>query len=65
MRLLTISASDTCYNCKGTGIKYSLVYVDGKANGTLSVCTCVSARVVKPKPFAVEVAKHLKDMTRR
>ena len=61
MRLLTISSSDTCWNCKGTGIKYSFLYNEGRATVTLNVCTCVTARVIKPKPFAAEVAKHLKE----
>lgn len=61
MRLLTISASDCCYNCNGTGIKTSFLYDAGKATVTLSVCSCVSTRVIKPKPFAEEVAAHLKE----
>ncbi len=65
MRFLTISASDTCWNCKGTGIKTSFLYDQGKATVTLAVCSCVSARIVKPKSFAREVAKHLKEDTNK
>jgi hypothetical protein len=61
MRLLTISASNTCHQCQGTGVRANFMYDQGKATITLGVCSCVSTRFVKPKPFAAEVAKHLKE----
>jgi hypothetical protein len=63
MRLLTVSSSDTCYSCKGTGI---LAEHNTDAAGyhtvKLKVCSCVTTRVVRPKPFAAEVAKHMKEL---
>lgn len=61
MRLLTISASDTCYRCKGTGISGEQEMDPlGVRLVKLKVCSCVAVHVIKPKPFAQEVAAHLK-----
>lgn len=60
MKLATISTNGTCWQCGGTGIKHETIIDAGRKNIVLTICGCVSVRMVKPKTFAEEVSKHMK-----
>ena len=61
MKLITISASNRCYKCGGTGISTSQTTGEGgKFAVVLAICSCVTTRIVKPKSFAGELANELK-----
>lgn len=57
---MTISSYSGCYRCGGTGIHAKTEVLNGNRTVTLTVCGCVEVKVVKPKPFAAEVAQHMR-----